>query len=163
MSVKRAIKVRLNNIDGKIWYYPSIWTLSIRKWASRPYFNIQHFLEETDYINQPLWIDINGDSDFKIFNTFQKILKTNIFLSEPVENQTRFEFQLFPKVKLIIPIEQITKIKQGKFFSWPLIDFQRMCQKDLNELKSGESLEIIYNEKYNFIIQKVQATSENSN
>ncbi|RIV16534.1 hypothetical protein [Mycoplasmopsis gallopavonis] len=149
----RVKKIKLNQIDNKLWYYPSIWTLSIRKWASRPYRGIEDFLVSTDFIYQPLWIDINKDPDFRMFNSFQKVLKTNIELSNPKPDQDEFVFPILDKVKLVIPVAMLEKIKSGKFFSWPLIDFQRLVQTQLNTLKENQEIKISYIDNYEFDIQ----------
>ncbi|QIW62412.1 hypothetical protein [Mycoplasmopsis gallinacea] len=155
MKIKRVKKMKINYIDGRFWYYPSIWTLSIRKWASRPYKSINELMTHTEAIHERTWIDINKDPNFKFFNEFQKVLNTKIFLEKPKADQKQFSFEILPKVELIIPVESLKSIEQGKFFAWPLIEFKRLCQSQLNAIETNQIVQIIYSSKYNFDIQIV--------
>lgn len=59
-------RIKINFVNDKFWFNPSLITTSKRLWAPRPYKNLKKLLVVEKLWDKDLVIDLNGDADHKI-------------------------------------------------------------------------------------------------
>jgi hypothetical protein len=98
-------KIKINHFSSGWWYQPSIWTTSKRRWAARPYANLQKLLKNEEILDKNFVLSLNGDKDLKVFRWIanEKNYKT-FFNNEQIRMLNKDETieERIPKCKIII-------------------------------------------------------------
>ncbi|WP_426460908.1 hypothetical protein [Mycoplasma hafezii] len=132
-------KIRVNFVDGKWWFQPSIVTMSMYKWAYRPFVNFEDLLKYTDKATNAIWVNINGDPNFRAFNQIQKVHNSQIRLNPNLITQKKdYEAFLTDNILIKIPYKGLLKIQKGKQFSIPTLEFSKLATEFYSKLEQDQ-------------------------
>ncbi|WP_027120540.1 MPN499 family protein [Mycoplasmopsis lipofaciens] len=154
MNVKHNI-YKINFIADKYWYQPSMWTLSRRLWAGRPFLNLTDLINSLDIKYQPSFFSFNGDPRFFHFNNIQKNYgcEFSINPSSIKDKNNSFIIKINSQIHIIIDDLGIKYIKQGYIFGAPIYYYEDLLKS--NNVLENEILEIRWRKKYFEISKKV--------
>lgn len=65
-------KFKVNHINNKWWFQPLICSLSFTNWAYKPFNTFDEFLKSIKMQNRPIYISLNSDKEFLLFNQVQR-------------------------------------------------------------------------------------------
>ncbi|WP_036463711.1 Cof-type HAD-IIB family hydrolase [Mycoplasmopsis sturni] len=123
---------RINHVDGKWWYQPSIVTLSLSKWAYRPFKNYADLVVSHQWDHQPKYYSINGDPTFSVFNEIQKYYNSNIRLNfQNINQEKTYYFTLSKRNNLYLALDakSLKLISKGKQFGFSESHFIQLIEQ----------------------------------
>lgn len=146
-------KYKLNVMDNGWWYQPSIWTMSLTKWAYRPFKNYQDFLKYIKKTNDPIYLSLNGDYQFKVFNQIQKYYNNNLRLDyKSLLNKREIYLKLTDEIYIYLNQKTLKQIQVGKVFGFPSIYFETKV-KELNYKIDKNLVYVFKYKKFSFELQ----------
>lgn len=146
-------KYKLNVMDNGWWYQPSIWTMSLTKWAYRPFKNYQDFLKYIKKTNDPIYLSLNGDYQFKVFNQIQKYYNNNLRLDyKSLLNKREIYLKLTDEIYIYLNQKTLKQIQIGKVFGFPSIYFETKV-KELNYKIDKNLVYVFKYKKFSFELQ----------
>ncbi|UUD35187.1 hypothetical protein NPA07_05280 [Mycoplasmopsis caviae] len=149
---------KVNIIENKYWYCPSLFTFSRRLWASRPFSTLEELARNLEIKYNAAYYNFNGDLRFKAFNELQKMHKSGISINSTAlkESGNSLKFDISENVEVILDDLSLKLIKKGKSFSCPMHFFDELYLEYFDEKKVTKDQKIRLTwRKYYFDIEVV--------
>ncbi|AQT41443.1 hypothetical protein MSHv_04470 [Mycoplasmopsis synoviae] len=107
-------KFKVNHINNKWWFQPSIWSLSFTNWAYRPFNTFDEFLKSIKMQDRPIYISLNSDKEFLLFNQVQRQYNKTLRLNKNlVLSKKEIYLKLTENIYIYLDEKAIKDIKKG--------------------------------------------------
>lgn len=154
------IKVyKVNIIENRYWYCPSLFTFSRRLWASRPFTTLEELMRHLEIKYNPGYFNFNGDLRFKAFNELQRVHKVGISINPSAvkDKDNYFKFHISENVEVVLDDLSLKLISKGRSFACPMHFFDDLYLEYFDEKKvtKNQKLRLTWR-KYFFDIEVVE-------
>ncbi|MEX0364053.1 HAD family hydrolase [Mycoplasmopsis synoviae] len=136
-------KFKVNHINNKWWFEPSICSLSFTNWAYKPFNTFDEFLKSIKMQDRPIYISLNSDKEFLLFNQVQRQYNKTLRLNKNlVLSKKEIYLKLTENIYIYLDEKAIKDIKKGYQFAFPTKYFEEKT-KELN-LKLKQDLVYVF-------------------